>query len=531
MLDVSLVPDILIQQRVPVILLDILIQTMDRQTENGSWDEQPEVTACAIFTLGETLKLPWIHSIKPEVIQSLARGRVYLERHDKSNGNGYDVQVTEVKNSSNIFFPLRQAALKMNEFDQIPTLGRKTSKLLCVQSSQARKFKNFFSRVPAFINEPSWKLELWILQAFQFVPELSRVRLEIFPRKNVSEDKYLQYIPFTWISCSNGGSKMNLETQWEMMWVSLLMYQADEYMEAVVGQEFWHDLEWVKELVRKCCSPSTEKPTHKRNFNEMEISEMESNEMSLTRTDGRFVLAQKNEGSRKEVEEVFTGFIFHVRQHPKVFSSSKWLQVWLAKEIEKFPLAHIKHLEDCLLFSKEAEGSNQPTIFSSARVSYFDWVRTTSSDTTSCPFAFVLFLCCIHEPSKETLASGLPRYVVQSACRHLATMCRQHNDIGSVHRDYAEKNLNSINFSELIDGLEDADDSDLYQKQAALRKELLKISEFERKELDRDLGELDKLVDAKIMALLRVFVKVTDLYGQIYLIRDIGVTKIARDSK
>jgi hypothetical protein len=113
-------------------------------------------------------------------------------------------------------------------------------------------------------------------------------------------------------------------------------------------------------------------------------------------------------------------------------------------------------------------------------------------------------------------------YALEDACRHLAAMCRQYNDLGSVLRDKEERNLNSINFPEFV-----VDDKDTAATEEELvgrkKRDLLAVAEYERRCLDRVLGELELIMDCKTMEKLRLLVQVTDLYGQIYVVSDIGI--------
>ena len=144
-------------------------------------------------------------------------------------------------------------------------------------------------------------------------------------------------------------------------------------------------------------------------------------------------------------------------------------------------------------------------------------------------------------------------------------MCRQYNDYGSTQRDRVEGNLNSINFPEFynaskanddcatstamrtvkqntdqdaLDHLEDGSrvsnggtgavpQADKSAAKSARddekrKRELLVLAEYERSCLDLALGELAKEASDKVMDALNLFVNVTDLYGQIYVARDIG---------
>jgi hypothetical protein len=48
----------------------------------------------------------------------------------------------------------------------------------------------------------------------------------------------------------------------------------------------------------------------------------------------------------------------------------------------------------------------------------------------------------------ESFLTAQSKYLAAAACQHLATICRMYNDYGSVARDEAECNLNSIDFAE-----------------------------------------------------------------------------------
>ncbi len=100
-------------------------------------------------------------------------------------------------------------------------------------------------------------------------------------------------------------------------------------------------------------------------------------------------------------------------------------------------------------------------------------------------------------------------------------MCRQYNDYGSILRDRAEKNLNSINFPEF-----DAEAKDLMTDndgdvESRLKENLYWIAEYERECIGVTLRRLEEQLGKTKIMMLRVFVDVTDLYRQIYIARDI----------
>jgi hypothetical protein len=149
-------------------------------------------------------------------------------------------------------------------------------------------------------------------------------------------------------------------------------------------------------------------------------------------------------------------------------------------------------------------------------------VHTTSADHTSCPYSFVFYLCLAGEGRSALDFNIQQRYALEDACRHLAAMCRQYNDLGAVLRDQEERNLNSVNFPEFV---VDEVDATITEKELIGRKkrDLLAVAEYERRCLDRVLGELEVTTESKLMDKLKLLIQLTDLYGQIYIVRDIGI--------
>ena len=89
-------------------------------------------------------------------------------------------------------------------------------------------------------------------------------------------------------------------------------------------------------------------------------------------------------------------------------------------------------------------------------------------------------------------------------------------------RDQDERNLNSVNFPEFNLGMPASNTTSdaLYEQK---KKDLLTVAQYERRCLNRVVGELEALLDAQTMERLRLFIQVTDFYGHIYVARDIGV--------
>ena len=105
-------------------------------------------------------------------------------------------------------------------------------------------------------------------------------------------------------------------------------------------------------------------------------------------------------------------------------------------------------------------------------------------------------------------------------------MCRQYNDFASINRYRLEQNLNSLNFYEFnLCGDTNAEvfsTDNTYADETQRKAALYQMAECERACMSTAFKELSKTLDNYTKTALQVFVDVTDLYGQIYVARDIA---------
>jgi hypothetical protein len=615
-LEMDSVPAKLVHQDIPRTLLDILSRTMRLQQADGSWESKREVTAYAVLTLAPLLGLPWVDFMKPEGIACMYRGKAYLEnnRHRWREAERIWIEKT-VYSSSNLSQAYCLAASKI--LVSSSSMSQNVANLFPAQSlKKMAKMSGFFSQVVPFSEAPKWKLQLSLLQSAQYAVALRESRYNIFPPiEKASDEKYQEYIPFTWVGIRDVLSTgIPAATIWEMMLVSMFNFQVDAYMETVVWDQFRDRLPALKLFIRALCSGTStqrkrssesdleEKPSkmHKPNgtsngrsnggssngttngglngvSNGVEVKPTNgtsngipkgskngsrharwdsgignamkpvvgprndtTNDVEATKgsnglkrsaasleeavegLDNNGVSTQEEKDN--DVKAVLTKFVYFALHHPKVLQSPPSLQAWLRHELQTFLIAHITHMEDCAELPAGQDGSSGAFTWDKPRTTFFNWVRTTSADHTSCPYSFVFFLCLIGESGKNIIANLHQRYALEDACHHLATTCRQYNDFGSVVRDQEERNLNSVNFPEFdiaTDGAMTA--KELNERRKA---DLLEVATYEKRCLDRVVGELREILEPKVMEKLDMFIQVTDLYGQIYIARDIGIRRM-----
>jgi len=541
-------PDDLIHDQVPLVLFQILIRTLQKQSSDGSWGlrvPSREITAYAVLTLKTLSPLPWLAHFRSRLQSAIKKGSTFLVmNHDEWDREEY-IWVEKVTYA---LTPLsRTYCLAALCAGTSFSWGKRVASLVTISSEKVVKLSKFFSQLPMFSKDERWLLEADVAAGYFYLPQLMRVSSNIFPRQEKVNYKYLEYIPFTWIATNRKNcNPLSNNVLWEAMMIALLDYQLDEFMETVFGKdEQLKDVEAVKSIVRRLC----EFPSH----GESKVGDDQSH-LTIGAHTNAYVNGHvdgsvngNSEGlystALEQVEVVLSRFTSYILQHPTVIQSPEHIRRQLHSELATCMLTHIEHDEDNARFAAQqqqqvlAESTSnsfsgagaQILPFSSPRGTYYSWVRTTSADNTHCPFTFLFFSCLAAPKPSEPFFKGVRQHYLSNAlCRHLANLCRQYNDYGSVARDQAESNLNSLNFPEFHEPYRPQEDGGQAEirDEGAMKKDLFFIAEYERECLNHAIDKLNAEMTTSKQGVwksnaLRSFVDTVDLYGQIYVARDI----------
>ena len=550
------VPENFLLDQIPIILFQTLMRTLQAQESTGSWNGGSiEITAYAVLTLVYLWPLPWATCLREKVEGAIESGRLFLNKTLDTTVQPEPIWIEKVLYSSGVLCETYLlAALKAPIINE--PWGEAALELTSITTAPVDKFLQFFSRLPLFAQEPRWRLRASLTEGFLFLPQLKRRSRDIFLRIDMAEDKYLEYIPLTWTTVNNlKQNPLSASHLHEMMVLSMLNYQADEYMEAVVGKYYQSKLPQVRHIIRELCRESEEIA------NGLDIRSLKRKRNSLDddgalRKENHLVSADNDNNNNSSIlnghrhgqssspttkpnlpelsseaaatvvpsspsSSPFASlhhrlnlFTAHILSHPGVLTAPPISQSTLRHELQTFLLAHVTHISDNLRFSHQSLSpfsTSDP--FHRAPASYYRWVHTTSADHTSCPYSFAFFLCL----TRIAFPDLQVKYVAQDLASRLAVMCRQYNDLGSIARDALEGNLNSVDFPEFHAGNEGEEGEAERRKEA-----LFHIAEYEREGIRRAQRALEERVERRVVRLMDVFVGVTDLYGQIYVARDIA---------
>ncbi|KAI1757668.1 hypothetical protein F4782DRAFT_137943 [Xylaria castorea] len=494
--EISTTPENNLKPRVRIALFQACLRTMLVQGKDGSWAGSVEATAYGVLILSEARRLGFMDDLKDHIYGAIDKGVSFLKTEKESiSPSGHSWNEKLPNTSSFLIQAYKLAAIKMSAHPLTPVDTQYHNK---GSEKTAIAQLKLIQRTPLFSEIPSWQIRASFIEATLFRPLLQALRLRTFPRENMEADKYFEIIPFTWTACNNRlHTFASTSLLFEMMVLSFLNYQADEFMEAVAGPEFEGDLNSLRNLVNR-------------------------------------LFVDEPQAGNPKVYEPLSRFITYVVGNPAVQSASPWDRQHVKRRLHTFLLAHITQTEDNCRFA----GTQIPGIYTEARDTFFHWVRTTSADHTSCPYSFAFISCLISSslaPGQDCFPTTTQKYLAEAMCWRLATMCRMYNDYGSVERDKIEGNLNSVNFPEFQVNLNTTEATRRSTVAGDSRKNtLLAFAEYEREDLDEIVARLDGEIDTaetspefntlekRKMAILRMFVDVTDLYGQIYVIRDIA---------
>ncbi|KAE8408331.1 terpene synthase family protein [Aspergillus pseudonomiae] len=537
-----------------VILSNVLQRTLqDQDPANGSWSGSIEVTAYAVLTLAVASTSPVGRVIGEQLRTSIIYGRAFLEANFDRWGQGPPIWIEKVLYSCpSLSSGFCIAALLTPTFTA-DVLSKEYEVVMEAPRATLYRFRNFYSCLPLLAAEPHWQLTSALNEAALWYPRLAAQRHRIFPRHNMTADKYLEYIPQTWTLCNaHNGHALEPEFMWDMMMISMLNYQVDEFLESVVGGYPLEKLDVVRGTIRRLChAEQQEEHQQQTPHGPQPASKIED---TSSDEDGGGIHSRPSEPTPPEsptgsgsnysfahIDGILHKFTRYILTHPAVVRGSSSTRRLLARELETFLQAHLTDLTTSQQLQRTH--TQQQDHLCNPPSSYFTWVRTTSADHTSCPYSFHFLATLIaYYDQPETTAPHSafhgPRqhYLAESLCRHLATMCRQYNDYGSIARDRAEGNLNSVNFPEFWEqtgderkkgyggGEDDCKRQPTQRSLDAVKSDLMWLAEYERACC---LGALERLVaetglPARTARIVRTFVDVTDLYGQIYVARDIA---------
>ncbi|KAI1419467.1 hypothetical protein F5Y12DRAFT_793764 [Xylaria sp. FL1777] len=428
---VSHTDECLLDNKISLMLTEVLATLLRDQNEDGSWGERSdfEETSYAVLAMKFITAFPFAYNFEAEIHSALLRSYDIFRRRDNEYLEPKNLWIGKVPYSSNL---LSQAyflgALRQSAWLHPPNMHR------FGQSGLSRSSEKLFTlarALPILRDAETWQVKSCLLQGDFFSSIVKASIPRIFPRENMRKETYLDLVPFTWAASRQLESlKLRNQELLDMMVLAVTIYQIDEFMEATVIRLDDSDMRKLDDSIEGLSSEHLA----------MQASEnMASHEEAF---DGK----QTSGKALSAIIDAVKQYIYFVLQHPLVSNARPLLQRQLRSDIKRFLKAHLRQVKDNKLLR-----DNKMATVESVHGSVFSWLRNTSADHTGGPFAMTYYLCLIEDRSdnpQSISTEGL--YVAQMVSQHLAALCRTYNDWGSRVRDAAEFNVNSLNFEEIL---------------------------------------------------------------------------------
>ncbi|KAK2036119.1 ent-kaurene synthase [Colletotrichum somersetense] len=512
-----------IRSKVAIAIFQAGLRTMMQQRADGSWNRSVEQTSYAVLILSESRRLRHFETIQTSITTSVDKATAFLQGGIISPDPIWIEKVTY--SSPLLTSSYRLAALKA-ACSTHEVVGHGVP--LDITQQKISGYYEMYNKTPMFSRTPAWQIRASLVEGSLFLPLLRAHHLEIFPRRDMEEDKYFEIVPFTWTGCNNRSSTFASPAfLYDMMRIAILDYQADEFMEAVAGSWFSDNLTKLVEIIESLFQV----PHHVNG-----ADRVSGTDGGTRRSDANGCATDGGEPPEHiEAQECMRRFVKHLMDHPSVVAASSADKENLRREFRQYFLAQVDQIKHNQRFGVQ----DQQSRYLSPQTSFFQWIKETAARHVACPFTFAWALCVVPyvvenlgrsldcsgpdaRPS-DCFTTAEEKYYAADVALHLASMCRMYNDYGSAARDGLEKNVNSLHFPEFAQT-----QGGKWPKEA-----LFTIAEYERRCWQTALAQLEKAsaqepdrllrrMKERRMAVLRTFMDTVDLYGQIYVVKDIA---------
>lgn len=557
----------LLQDRIPIILLQIQNRTLIAQSATNAWGsgDSPEITAYAILTLMAGHSLPWYAPLQEVALSSARSGQYFLDQFQSRWTEPSYVWIEKVPyGSATLSEAYCLAAMKVSVGSY--QFSDRVKGLLAIPEEPPSKLVRFFSTLPCFRDEPRWKMMAPAVEGLAFLPQLRAKGTDILPELSEAKNEYLAYIPFSWIAI-NYHRRVFLSTDllWDMMILTICNFRVDEYMESTVAKLPNDQLELTKQMIQELCSLNGLIALQRDAVSKRSDAAIHGNESfpkvdrglgylrskgddgHTSRADEFFVDAydRYSISTMTSVRVVLTHYIRTMLNYPSVIGASTADRSRYSNALRTFLFSHITQISDNASFMTQiSRVSSSTSIFTNPDQSFYQWVHNTGGESVSCPFAFNFLTCLLgaasrqrpQKPTEDCFNSTIHSYMAQELCTHLAAMSRLYNDFGSVERDRLEANINSINFPEFDERLHHVKSSTgttTARREQRPKKELLALADFERQNAEVASEKLLLVLETGAESgepptrkrkadAVRLFVGVTTLYADLYVARDLS---------
>ena len=315
-----------IQDKVIICLFQALTRTLHTQKPNGSWGSGGcETTAYAIITLKRLSSFTSAPMIRTQLTNAIENGRKFLSKNFRPFSEPDHIWTGKTTSGSSVLYQAYiMAALQAPISKQSSSTIESHFEIPLAKITIRTKY---YAKQAWFANVPEWLIQACLVESRLFLPQIRIVRYAVFPSDNLGEDSHFESIPFSWIVASNLDNRaIGAEFLYQMMILSILTRQLDEYVDGTVRESFSGCLFEVEDIIYSI-------------FQELELY---NKDQCFCGDHGH--VRESTATSISDVRSVLYRFISHVLNHPYVLMASGRNQAQLKSELLAFLLGRISQL-------------------------------------------------------------------------------------------------------------------------------------------------------------------------------------------
>ena len=386
-----------VRDRVIISLFQALRRTLQSQNSDGSWglSQRCETTAYAVITLTKLASLSSAPRVKMQSTLAIKNGREYLSKNYLPFSEpelvwmGKTVYGSRILHQAYILAALQAPIPKQQSGPTIESHFEISIAKVTIQTK-------YYARQSWFGNKPEWLIQASLIEGYLFLPQIRDVRYAVFPSDSFADDQHFNYIPFMWISANSIGQKLlGAEFLYQMMILSLLNRQFEEYMANVVAETFAGCMFEIEDIIQSI-------------FQELEMYSKDQcfcgdHSIDASRTSTSTTIS--------DVRSVLYRFISHVLNHPYVLMASIHDQAQLICELQSFLLSRVSQLSN----HSHTEGERSDK---------------TPTDQTAHPYIFAFLMCIVGNQGlrngiglrKDFLETTEQQYLAADLIRHVSIL-------------------------------------------------------------------------------------------------------------
>jgi hypothetical protein len=364
-----------------------------------------EETAYCVLALAQLASLPYTSLIRDQIDISIGSGRAYLRASGTATRALIDPASHIWVGKINYGIEhVRQGYVISALAAPVPTYAPETmgSGAPCLIETRIEYFREFYSRCRMFQDYPAWRMRAWLIEGYLFLPDLTRILLDVFDGAEMKEDSYLEYITFSW-TAPNGMEETYASPQTirDMIVISTVILQVNKFFDLAVqkyGTSALNNLRSIVKSVFGKSSPGENVPGY-----------------ILPEANDDSVHSSVDETSRAhaELRAHLAHFIDFVWTHPRIRKASHNDRQQLKSEMFKFLNAHIDQCNDHICLQTQEPADCFPR-----------WDRSTAANHLGSQYSFAYMTCLLGHSASLREDGPEEDYFPGSTIKHIVQHCR-----------------------------------------------------------------------------------------------------------